>query len=240
MRKAAARVLALALLLPPLWGRPTVSGQTTPSRTPEVYRIVDGAATGRLLLADKDRGVYSLNVTGMALAEPLSDGMLVQVDHAAGILETYPMQFHKAWDVYPVPNTAPDDRCGLYLRVLDDLWAADPGLNGDVADLGVDLSGVTDLTEAEKAAVAYAFGMAHGPIFPLRGTFDELSDQGYIDRARLVWEDGLLFTLSGSAGGGFDAQKWRSGDGAISFYRCTAVPSADGTWTYEPGSCAIS
>lgn len=44
-----------------------------------------------------------------------------------------------------------DDRCALYLRVLNDLWAVDEGLNNDITMLSVDLS-QTGLSDSEQAA----------------------------------------------------------------------------------------
>lgn len=91
--------------------------------------------------------------------------------------------------VRPAEGAAADDRCGLCLQVLADLWEVDAGLNEDITQLGVDLSGFTGLTEGEKAAVAYAFGMEHD-ILPVMGTWEELAEQGYIDMENLYWEDG--------------------------------------------------
>ena len=49
-----------------------------------------------------------------------------------------------------------------------------------------------------------------------------------------------LFSLTGSAEDGFDAEKWTSGIGAYMFVDCTVRQNADGTWTYEVGAEAIS
>ena len=136
-------------------------------------------------------------------------------------------------------KTERDDRCGLYLQVLEDLWEVDPGLTTGITQLGVDLSGITDLSGAEKSAVAWRFGEVHG-IVPLEGTWEELADWGYIDRENLYWEDGCLFSLTGSAEDGFEAEKWASGLGAYFFLDCTADRASDGTWSYEVGGEAIS
>lgn len=163
---------------------------------------------------------------------------------------TFPAQFGNVSAVEHT-RTERDDRCGLYLQVLEDLWAVDEGLNGDITELGVDLSSVTDLSESEKAAVAWAFGNAHG-LTPVEGTLEELWEQGYLTRmtepaegyadslALYYWEGGVLFSVSGCARDGFNAQKWRSGLGAYFFQDCTAVQADDGTWTYAVGSEAIS
>ena len=144
-----------------------------------------------------------------------------------------------------------DDRCGLYLQVLSDLWEVDTALNTGLEELGVDLSGLTDLAESEKSALAWVFGNAHG-LMPITGTLEEIWEAGYLtpmteptegyeDSVALYrWENGCLFSLSGSAEEGFEAQKWASGLGAYFFTDCTARQNADGTWTYEVGAEAIA
>ena len=134
--------------------------------------------------------------------------------------------------------------------------------------MGLDLSGLTGLTQGEKAAVAWAFGETHG-LEVVTGTLEELWAQGYFtpmtepaegyedSLALYQWEDGVHFTLTTDTeaawnlpalGPGeespvltaFNAQKWRSGLGAYFFSDCTAQRGADGTWTYTVGSDAIA
>ncbi len=210
----------------------------------DVYRIVDGAETGLLLLAGTEGGagsVFTLDVSDLDLAQPLADGMLVDVTHNCVVQETFPLQWSAGavQDVRPTEGQTTDDRFGLCLQVLEDLWAVDPGLNEGITELGVDFSGLTGFTDSEKAAVAYAFGMAHG-IMPITGTYEELVEQGYIDGEELLWDDGCLFSITGSLEEGFEAQKWRSGLGAYFYTDCTAKMAKDGTWSYEIGGEAIS
>ena len=204
------------------------------------FRVVDTYEDGTTLLLAKngDRAgeVYSLNVADKALDGPVLDGELINV-YFETVMESYPARFGGVSRVEHT-ETERDDRCGLYLQVLEDLWVTDPGLNTGITELGVDLSGVTDLSEAEKAAVIHRFGEKHG-LFPVTGTWEELCQQGYIDRENLFWEDGCLFTIEGTAEA-FDAQKWASGLGAYFFVDCTGEQSRDGTWTYEVGGHAIS
>ena len=196
----------------------------------------------------------------------MENGELINVYYDL-LLETFPAQFGNVSAVEHT-RTERDDRCGLYLQVLEDLWAVDEGLNGDITELGVDLSSVTDLSESEKSAVAWAFGNAHG-LTPVEGTWDELKEQGYFTAQPLEgdgapegaafyhWEDGALFSIRTNEDAAwslpdiaegdqppvltaFDAQKWRSGLGAYFFQDCTAVQADDGTWTYTVGSEAIS
>ena len=121
----------------------------------DVYKrqVVDGGAEGALILAGEEAGeVYTLDVSALGLEEPLADGMMVEILYDGMILETWPAQFANVLAVRPAEGAAADDRCGLCLQVLADLWEVDAGLNEDITQLGVDLSGFTGLTEGEKAA----------------------------------------------------------------------------------------
>ena len=223
------------------------SGETTqPAAVTTVCRVVSN--DGSLLLAGMDGGpnIYILapeNDTNLAA------GTLVEVTYKGAILETWPAQFSQVTEVHTVEGGF-DDRCALYLQVLEDLWEVDAGLNGDLTYLGADLSR-TSLSDSERAAVAWAFAGRHGGEL-VTGTWEELAEQGYIDRENLYWEDGVLFSITekeepvyfmpeGMAAVTFDAQKWRSGLGAYSFCDCTSVQSANGHWDgYSIGSEAIS
>ena len=216
------------------------------------FRVVAGAESGNLVLArdgDTADQVYTLNTKDLPLDRPVENGELINV-YFETVLETFPAQFGGVTAVEHT-KTDRDDRCGLYLRVLEDLWAVDPGLNTDLEELGVDFSGLTDLSESEKSALAWVFGNAHG-LTPITGTLEELWEagcltpmtqpaEGYEDSVALYrWENGCLFSLSGSAEGGFTARKWASGLGAYVFSDCTARQNADGTWTYEAGAQVIA
>ncbi len=78
----------------------------------------------------------------------------------------------------------------------------------------------------------------------LTGTWEALADQGYIDRERVEWDDGLFLSLAEENPSGaltFTAQKWRSGTGAYWFTHCTARQNPSGHWDgYTVGGEAIS
>ncbi len=111
----------------------------------------------------------------------------------------------------------------VYAKVLADLWDKDPALREKISYIGFDLSS-TSLTGEEKAALMEEFAGSR-KLEPLEGTFEELTEAGYIDEENLYWEDGCLLTItekeSDEQGVTFDAQIWRSGLGAYFFMDCT-------------------
>ncbi len=259
------RLLLLPLALSLLSGCQTAAEPSEPSVGPPppaehatvTCRIVDGAEEENLLLASEDT-LYRLSTEGLVSEQtPLRDGMMVEVAFTGAIAETWPAQFEEVLSI-TTPDTQPDDRCGLYLQVLEDLWNKDSGLNGGIEHLGVDLSAVTGLTDLEKRGVAWRFAELHdlaGSL--LEQTWEELAQAGYIDRENLSWEDGLLFTIDTdedavwslpNLGPGeeppvltaFDAQKWRSGLGAYFFEDCCGQRQEDGSWTSSVAHEAIA
>lgn len=166
--------------------------------TVTLFRVVDGAEEGNLLLAKLCRcmgaDVYRLPVGDIPVtldgeaAKPsaLEDGMVVEVSHDGTTMETYPAQFGQVYQIVghsigseKNPAGTCYDLCGLYLQVLDDLWQKDPGLNDGITMAGLDLSQAPGgLTESERAALAWRFGEMHG-VEVVQGTFDELKEQGY-------------------------------------------------------------
>ena len=257
---------------------PLTGGETTePGLVTETFRLVttgDGGQPAILAKSDGTAGdVYTLDIFSVedVTLEGISQeemalldwapraGALVEVTWDGTVMESYPAQFG-AVDSVRILEDGFDDLCRLYLDVLNDLWEVDPGLNEGITELGVDLS-ETSLSESERSAVAYAFGMDHG-LMPVEGTYQELVDQGYIDGEELFWENGCLFSIRETqdedpvvfslpcvgpgdeipdySGVRFDAEKWRGGTGAYSFTNCTAA-SVDGHWSvYTVGAEAIS
>lgn len=216
-------------------------------------RIVDGVEDGTLVLAEGEdgpydgTGIYAFAVEDTPVwidgeektAADLADGMLVTVSWNGMVAESYPAQLGEVYSLRAESRDT-DDRCGLYLQVLEDLWEVDSGLNTGLEELAVDFSELTDLSESEKDALGWIFGTTHG-LMPIKGTWEELVEQGYIDREELIWNgNGCLFTLSGSADDTFQAEKWASGLGAYFFSDCTAKMGKDGRWTYTVGSEAIA
>ena len=146
--------------------------------------------------------------------------------------------------------------CELYIKVLEDLWNVDPGLNNEISQIGIDLSELSNLNEDQKGYVISKFASKHNLPY-IVGTWEELCEQGYIDKDNLYWEDGLFFSIKTNENAiwnlpaikegdsvpeltAFDAHKWRSGLGAYFFGQCTAQKNDDGTWSYTVGQEAIA
>ena len=204
-----------------------------------------------------DGEAFDRNEPGAYQALPGSTltGALAEITYGT-VLETYPGQLGGVTAVN-IRSDGFDDRCALYLRVLDDLWNVDGGLNGGVTSVSVDLS-QTSLSESEQAAVAWAFAGEHGISQVLSLNYEQLAAEGYLTGTEPdsdgmpCWEEGCLFTIAeqesenhAQNGAGdtvtFDAQKWRSALGAYFFCDCTASQDIDGRWgDYTVGSQAIS
>ena len=207
--------------------------------------VID-VSDGSLLLAgegDYD-GLYRLSLDGVPVepggVETLCVGKRAEVTFGGTVAECFPGIPGGVTRVRAVDGDL--SPFVLYRQALFDLMETDEGLNGGARYLGVDLSGATNLTGGEKLALQYLLEQQYG-LSVLPGTFDELCEQGYIDRDALYWEDGVLLRVAlvedGTDTFRFDAEKWRSGLGAIYWTDCTAARGADG-WTYEVGGFAIS
>lgn len=223
-------------------------------------RVIRGAGTGQLVLAGINSGeVYTVNETELtvylddktATPSDLENGMRLAIDPGYTVLETWPGQLTGATvRAYSKPADKEDhgDLCGLYLQVLEDLWEDDSGLNGDITYISVDLDDAPGaLTDGEKAAITWIFSGAHDKQ-GLQLGFEELKEKGYIDESVLYWEDGVLLSIKKADKGtdsaqkiSFDAEKWRSGLGAIFYLDCSAERGTGVQWKpYKAGSFAIS
>jgi len=231
-------------------------------------RIIDGAETGELLLADNDVYLLSLSESEIPVyldgkeadASCLRDGMLIDIEHGGDVMESWPAQFGLISAIYAYsigteqnPGGRCFDLCGLYLQVLEDLWARDDSLNSGAEYISVDLSDAPgELTETECAAIAYLFASRHGAEALTLG-YNELLAQGYLTREgesnAYSWDNGVLLRISAAEDDGvyslpvihFAAEKWRSPLGAYYFTDCSASWPQMGTWeSYHIGGEAIS
>ncbi len=201
--------------------------------------LLAGTGASDLFTISSALAVYDIDKKP-ADSSALKAGQNVEIGYSGAVMESYPAQ--PGNPVYIRITGQGDDLVGFYQTVLKDLWNVDKGLNSDISILAFDLSKVTNLDDAEKSALAYVMGGSYG-LQGIKGTFDELNEQGYIDKDKLYFKNGILFKVEVSDvtddGFTFKAEKWRSGDGAYYFLDCKAVRNDSG-WSYTIGSQAIS
>ena len=218
-------------------------------------RIADGAESDSLLLAEQreNGSLYRMSVTDVpvtldgkeASATDLRDGMLVTVYSVGGIQESYPGGFYQVTRLEAVSEGA-DDRVGLALQALEDLWSEDTALNENIEQLSVYIDEALVPNAAERAAVVWRFAELHRIMNPLTYTWEELCDEGYVNEEELSWEKGCYFELKAAEDAGtgktlrFNAQKWRGGLAAVFYDGCTAKRQKSGSWAYERGTFAIA
>ena len=196
-----------------------------------------------------DADIYWINVGdtevigvsgGKLKSDSLKEGMLVDILYDGVVMESYPMQVANIKSIRV--REEGDDLAGFYMSVINDLYKTDPGLNDGIERIAFDFSGVSNLTETEKMALVYRLGSFY-EMEAIRGTHDELSEQGYIDNEKLSFETGILFIMElsnvKSDRFNFNIRKWRGGDGAYYFQDCTAKKT-NGSWKYTVGSHMIS
>lgn len=239
---------ALILLLCACGGKPSASANT--------YKIIEvGERTLLVTGSEGDFDLSSVSTEGARITDEkgreithsdLRPGMILELGGCSAPYETYPRQF----DVKSVRVLKQgDDLVGLYRRVLWELWENDPALNENITTIGIDFSGLSNLSEVERNALKYTLEcdvwVKTGQFVDVvTGTWQELCDEGYIDDENLYWEDGvylsIVVTNPGEREFTFEAQKWRSGTGAIWFKGCTAKQGKAGQWNYELGGFAIA
>lgn len=212
----------------------------------------------RHILAYKENetydGLYNIPLTNVdETAGELRPGAVAEVVYAGVIMLSSPARIPGVESITVLEQG--EDFMTLYLDILDKLYKKDPGLNPEGSmevsiTYGLDLTEVHNLSEEEKAVLAYLFTCSHDtdwekaqPAGSVLGTYQELVDEGYIDGEKLSFGNGLLFTIKDEpAENGkfsFSAEKWRGGDGAVFYTDCKAEKK-DGKWTYELGGFAIS
>lgn len=231
-------------------GEPETPVETNVIYTGKIARIIDDTL---LIAGAKEKAdtveLFSLPLKGLKLLdaknkslEPsdIKAGMLVEIEYDGVVLESYPMQFGNAKSLKVMENEG--DLIGMFSSVIDDLYEVDPGLNSDIDKIALDLTEITVISNADKAALANIVGTIYQKEV-IQGTFETLQEQGYIPKGELYFPDGILIKLSDTGMNmnafKFLASKWRSGLGAYFYTDCDAS-FRNGTWSYTLGGDAIS
>jgi hypothetical protein len=204
-----------------------------------------------ILLMDADGMAGSLYLQSLAplelkgldgksiTAKEIKPGMTVDISFSGMVMKSYPAQLAGASSLQVTGEK--DNILGFYMELVHDIYAVDPGLNGGIEMIVLDFTEIENLTSAEKSAFIYLVGNEYG-YMAYEDTYDGLVEKGLIKD--LYFEKGILISFSNMTfkknGFSFDLTKWRSGLGAYVFMDCDAKKDANGTWTYEVGSHAIS
>lgn len=170
----------------------------------------------------------------------LKNGDIIEIGYGGFVEEIFPAS---PCDVsYIKIKTEGNDLVGFYEKVIDDLYNVDSGLNPNGGTFAFNFDKLTNITDAQKSSLLYIIGLKYN-VETVTGNYYELCENGYIDKDKNYFENGMLFDFSVSSGDEdrfvFNASKWRSGLGAYFFCDCEAVKGDDG-YTYTVGSQAIS
>lgn len=183
-----------------------------PDENSDVYRSSD-----RISAAIKDTVIF--NSDGKVMdAKDLKRGDIIRTYFNGSIDESYPAQITATRIDLIRHNNIID----AYMGLIDDIYQVDSGLNGDISMIAFDTSGWAGVTETDKEIILSLVKEKYGHDI-VEGTFDELAEQGLIDKKNLFFEKGILIKINNMEYDKEDEEftcaisKWRSGDGAYGY-----------------------
>ncbi len=206
----------------------------TPDKESNEARSSDRISVSFTEPALKDQGGAAITL------KDLKPGDILKITYNGMIAESYPAQIQASEITVIGHNNLIDG----YLAIIDDVWQEDSGLNSDIEMITVDTTGWIELSDIEKEIILAKMKEAYGFEITV-GTFDELADQGIIDKKNLYFENGVHIVISDMKYDGkaekitYSISKWRSGDGAVGSDGTTAELK-DGSWVITKGTRWIS
>ena len=172
--------------------------------------------------------------------QDLKPGDILEITYNGIILESYPAQITASAIEVVDHNLIIDG----YLAMIDDIYQEDEGLNSDIELLALDTTDWIELSDMEKELILTHLKKVYN-LDILEGTFDELAEQGIIDKDNLYFENGIHIVISEITYDSnkkefhYSIKKWRSGKGAIGAGDVTAVYKV-GQWVIEKEGTWIS
>ncbi len=206
----------------------------TPEKGSNELKSSDKISVGITELILKDQNGEDITL------QDLKPGDILKITYDGTILESYPAQIKSSAIEVVGHNNLIDG----YLAMIDDIWNEDSGLNSEIEMIAVDTTGWINLTDIEKDIILTSMKKAYDYKI-ITGTFDELADQGIIDKEHLYFENGVHIVLSDLTYDEktetitFSVSKWRSGRGAIGSNNSKAEYK-DGKWSITKGAQWIS
>jgi hypothetical protein len=172
-------------------------------------------SSDKIVLQMADAKVYDEEGELME-ADDIEVDDIVKITYSGEIMESYPAQII----CKKLKVIDHDILLDGYMAVIDDIYKLDDGLNAEITTIAVDTSTLTNLTEEEKERLLTMIGDKYG-LTTIAGTFDELAEEGLIDKENLYFEEGIHIIIENPE---YDRRsetltcgikKWRSGLGAI-------------------------
>lgn len=172
--------------------------------------------------------------------EQLLFGDIVLISYGGTIAESYPAQI-TALKVEVIDH---DELTDGYLKLIDDIHLEDSGLNADIEMIALDTTDWIEAGQVRKSIIFEKVKNTYG-YEVIEGTYDELVEQGLIEKDQLYFPKGILIKISNMQ---YLAKKhkitcaiskWRSGLGAIGSDAVTAQLNS-GEWKVTRESTWIS
>ncbi len=181
-----------------------------PDKESSIYKSSDkiSAAINNALIFDE---------SGAAIeASQLKPGDMVRVAFSGVIAESYPAQI----DANRIDVIGHNQIIDGYMALIEDIYNEDTALNGDITTIAFDTTGWIEVNDIEKEIILSLVSMKY-KLDTVQGTFDELAEQGLINRSKLYFEKGILIEIKNMKSSEDRSElqcsisKWRSGLGAI-------------------------
>jgi hypothetical protein len=217
--------------------------------------VVIDASDNLLITPDEESSVYrssdklTVNLVGTTIKNnageeisksDLKIGDVLKITFNGVILESYPAQI-TATEITVIDKNILIDG---YMALIDDIYQEDNGLNSDITMIAIDTTEWEGLTDLEQVAILSLANEKYN-VEIVKGTYEELAEQGLIDKDKLYFPEGVLIKISkvkikkDSKRITCAIEKWRSGLGAIGSSDVTAT--YDGTeWKIKKENMWIS
>lgn len=166
-------------------------------------------------------------------------GDRIKIYYDGLIAESYPAQISAG----KIELTGHNQIVDGFFSMIDDIYREDPALNSDIIMIAFDTGELDMLSETEIETILAMVKNEYG-LEVIRGTYDELADQGLIDKEKLYFEKGVLFNFRNvdinkdRTKIACSIKKWRSGLGAIGWDAEAKYDS--GQWNISRDNCWIS
>lgn len=176
-----------------------------------------------LVAPDKDSTEFSSSdkisvhlARAKELPETIKAGDRIKIYYDGVIAESYPAQIYADKIEIIGHNQVIDG----FFALIDDIYREDTGLNDNITMIAFDF-GNSDVLSKTEIETILALAKEEYGLEIIQGTFDELAEQGLIDKENLYFESGVLIEIkdaktdNGKNKITCSISKWRSGLGAI-------------------------